>query len=196
MKRTWSMYIGVIVIAITVAGFTPVTSPTVIIGNIPLSLLHSDEPFGPGINLFDARDKHCLAIAVYGEARGETTESMVAVAWVILNRTNSRHYPNTVCDVVLQSYQFESLGKGTILRDIANEANSGTMVFPTMNNQRLLDKIYDIADAVFYSISNDPTKGSTHFWSPIAQSALGRVPPNWAEQLAYQGEVGNHRFYR
>jgi spore germination cell wall hydrolase CwlJ-like protein len=44
----------------------------------------------------------CLALNVYHEARGERTAGQYAVAEVTMNRVASKHYPNTVCDVVYQ----------------------------------------------------------------------------------------------
>ena len=41
----------------------------------------------------------CLAAGIYHEARGEPLAGEVAVAEVILNRVDSRNYPNTVCGV-------------------------------------------------------------------------------------------------
>jgi spore germination cell wall hydrolase CwlJ-like protein len=46
----------------------------------------------------DALD--CLARNIYYEARGETEQGQLAVAWVTMNRVASRDYPRTVCGVV------------------------------------------------------------------------------------------------
>lgn len=48
-------------------------------------------------------DWHCLAKAVYFEARGESLQGQVAVAEVILNRVESPRYPHSVCGVVQQA---------------------------------------------------------------------------------------------
>src|SRR5688572_30282577 len=48
----------------------------------------------------------CLASAVYFEARGESLEGQLAVAEVVLNRTQSGRYPSTICGVVTQPWQF------------------------------------------------------------------------------------------
>lgn len=48
----------------------------------------------------------CLALNIYHEARGEPLMGQYAVAMVTLNRVGSRHYPDSVCGVVLQGYQF------------------------------------------------------------------------------------------
>lgn len=49
----------------------------------------------------------CLSETVWREARGETWDGKVAVAKVVLNRTKTSPYPNTVCGVVLQRGQFQ-----------------------------------------------------------------------------------------
>jgi spore germination cell wall hydrolase CwlJ-like protein len=49
---------------------------------------------------------HCVAQAVYAEARAESTVGQRAVAHVILNRTKSGRFPKTLCGVVKQPGQF------------------------------------------------------------------------------------------
>lgn len=49
------------------------------------------------------RQVECLAENIYHEARGEPTEGRYAVAWVTMNRVDSREFPNSVCGVVYQS---------------------------------------------------------------------------------------------
>lgn len=44
----------------------------------------------------------CLSKNIYFEARDQSTDAQLAVAWVTLNRVYSRYYPNEVCDVVYQ----------------------------------------------------------------------------------------------
>lgn len=50
-----------------------------------------------------SQQAYCLGQAIYHEARGEPESGQWAVASVILNRVESRQYPNTVCDVVFQN---------------------------------------------------------------------------------------------
>ena len=47
-------------------------------------------------------EHHCLALALYWEARGENKRGMIAVGWTILNRTRSSHFPGTPCAVIYQ----------------------------------------------------------------------------------------------
>lgn len=48
----------------------------------------------------------CMALNIYHEACGEPLLGQYAVAMVTINRVGSRHYPASVCGVVLQSRQF------------------------------------------------------------------------------------------
>ena len=47
-------------------------------------------------------EHHCLALALYWEARGETDAGMIAVGWTILNRVASPDFPDTPCKVIYQ----------------------------------------------------------------------------------------------
>ena len=44
----------------------------------------------------------CMAVAIYFEARNQPIAGQLAVAHVISNRVASRHYPDTVCEVIQQ----------------------------------------------------------------------------------------------
>ncbi len=55
-----------------------------------------------------------LARAVYGEARGEPYEGMVAVAAVILNRVRSSNFPSSVAGVIYQPGAFTAVDDGQI----------------------------------------------------------------------------------
>lgn len=51
-------------------------------------------------------DKICLIEALYHEARNTSKEEKIAILEVILNRYRSNKYPNSICEVVKQPYQF------------------------------------------------------------------------------------------
>ena len=55
-----------------------------------------------------ANERECLARAVYYEARGESVAGQIAVAQVVLNRSMSSNWPNSICAVV---YQGEERGE-------------------------------------------------------------------------------------
>lgn len=54
----------------------------------------------------EKKEQDCLIEVLWHEARGEGLEGMKAVANVVLNRVNSKHYGGTICDVVDQPKQF------------------------------------------------------------------------------------------
>ena len=86
-----------------------------------------------------AVDLRCLAENVYFEARGEPLHGQFAVAEVTLNRTRSRHFPHTVCEVVHES-RFDTLRKRLVahfswteLPDLLAEPREGPAWDQAMN---------------------------------------------------------------
>ncbi|WP_277979624.1 cell wall hydrolase [Sphingomonas phyllosphaerae] len=59
-------------------------------------------------------DMRCLAGAIYFESRGEPLSGQLAVAEVILNRTKSRRFGGSVCDVITQKGQFSFVRGGVM----------------------------------------------------------------------------------
>lgn len=55
-----------------------------------------------------------LARIIYGEARGEPYEGMVAVGAVVLNRVADSRFPNTVAGVIYQAGAFDAVRDGQI----------------------------------------------------------------------------------
>jgi S1-C subfamily serine protease len=51
---------------------------------------------------FEARERRCLATAIYFEARDGPVRRQIGVGQVILNRVRSPHFPETICGVVYQ----------------------------------------------------------------------------------------------
>lgn len=47
-------------------------------------------------------DVKCLADNIYHEAKGESLRGKFGVAQVTINRLNSKHFPNSICDVVYE----------------------------------------------------------------------------------------------
>jgi spore germination cell wall hydrolase CwlJ-like protein len=53
------------------------------------------------------KEASCMAKALYWEAKGETKKGMTMVGLVILNRTKSPKYANTVCGVIKERNAFQ-----------------------------------------------------------------------------------------
>ena len=76
--------------------------------SLPLTALVAMHAAGAALD----SEAHCMAVAVYHEARGETLEGQLAVARVIMNRAASGKYPSTWCGVVKQPWQFSFVRNG------------------------------------------------------------------------------------
>ena len=59
-------------------------------------------------------DVNLLARLIYGEARGEPYNGMVAVGAVVLNRVKNSNFPNTLAGVIYQSGAFDAVSDGQI----------------------------------------------------------------------------------
>lgn len=116
----------------------------------------------------------CLATAIYHEARGESLRGQFAVAEVVLNRTESPHYPKTVCGVVKQGCQFSFMcdGRSDAARDRAAWADAGK-----------------IARLMLDGAPRALTRGATHFHTV-------HVRPGWSRRFAQTAAIGAHLFYR
>jgi N-acetylmuramoyl-L-alanine amidase len=118
--------------------------------------------------------KTCLAEAVYYEARGEDETSREAVAHVVMNRTESEEFPDTVCGVVNQGCQFSYNCDG-LPENLADEKSRAVA--------------YDTAEHVLDGSAEDPTKGALFFHG---QS----LTPSWAHAFDRTASYGGHYFYR
>ena len=116
---------------------------------------------------------NCLAIGVYYESKGEPLEGQLAVAEVILNRTESGRFPRSVCGVLKQRGQFSFVRGGQL-----PQPPEGARAWKT-------------ALGVAKVARGD-------MWDSRVSKALffhaRHVSPGW--RRARVGSVGNHIFYR
>ena len=121
----------------------------------------------------------CLALNMYFEARSEPIAGQIAVAEVTLNRVASPHYPNTVCEVVLQDNsegcQFSWWCDG----------KSDTPTEPqAFQRSKALAKMM-IKDGEYISVVG----------KDVTLYHAQHVTPYWSNNLNYSKQVGNHIFY-
>ena len=137
----------------------------------------------------------CLAKNIYHEARGEENEGKIAVSNVVINRVNSKNFPNDICSVVYQRNQITFIDK--ILKIFPIPA---LCQFSWTCDLKPNDSFYDykswessqkIAKAVFEGLYNDITGGATHYFNPDKVSK-----PAWAKELQKTKVVGEHHFYK
>ncbi|TYO97747.1 cell wall hydrolase [Desulfallas thermosapovorans] len=119
----------------------------------------------------DREDLLLLARAIYAEARGESFEGQVAVGAVILNRTRSPHFPNSIREVIYQRnrnlYQFTPVSDGTINLSPDEKAIKAAT--------RALE-------------GEDPTNGALFFYNPRIAS------DQWIKTLPVLTKIGSHVF--
>lgn len=130
-------------------------------------------------------EKNCLAMAVYFEARSETTLGQFAVATVILNRVKSPHYPSTVCGVVYQGasrpnacqFSFACDGKSDLPE--AGRAWQKALAVSTL----ALSGEKEIESEELQRFST-----ATHYHTDY-------VEPVWSKSLSRLTKIGRHIFY-
>jgi len=125
----------------------------------------------------EADARHCVALAMYWEARGEGPEGMLAVGSVIRNRVADSRFPNTFCGVVYQGgetppCQFSWWCDGKSDR-------------PT--DSALWRSALSLADELLSDAPPDATAGALFFHH------VGMRSP-WRRQRT--ATIGNHVFYR
>lgn len=121
----------------------------------------------------------CLAEALYFEARSETLEGQFAVGEVILNRVDSRKFPNSVCGVVTQGahrlnacqFSYNCDGKAEHFGEARAYARSGKLA------KLLLDGRARVL-----------TGGATYYHA-------SSVNPSWSRSFSKTAQIGRHIFY-
>ena len=112
-------------------------------------------------------DEFLLARTIHGEARGEPYIGKVAVAAVVLNRTRSPRFPNTVAGVVYQPLAFTAVADGQI----------------NLNPDK--DSIKAARDALN---GWDPTYGCLYYWNPATSTS------RWIWSRKVTLKIGKHWF--
>ena len=64
--------------------------------------------FGMNFGMAQLSPKECLMRAMYFESNRSSSEGMLAVGTVVMNRLNDGRYPHSICGVVGQKNQFAS----------------------------------------------------------------------------------------
>ncbi|WP_220747839.1 cell wall hydrolase [Jannaschia sp. AI_61] len=122
----------------------------------------------------------CLAEAIYFEARGEPIPGQVAVAEVILNRVDSKRYPNTICRVVNQ-------GTGRLHACQFSYTCDG--IPEAVSERGAWARAGKIARLLMDGAPRALTGNATHYHADY-------VSPYWAKVYPKTAQVGRHIFYR
>jgi len=85
---------------------------------------HPSVHVGPVLNEME-RQTHCMAQAIYHEARAEPPQGQAAVGYVVMNRLRDIRFPSTVCGVV---YQRSRTRSGRVLCQFSWACHGGTSI--------------------------------------------------------------------
>jgi len=108
-----------------------------------------------------------LAHLIQGEARGEPYEGKVAVAAVVLNRTNDSRFPKTIAEVVYQPGAFDAVSDGQI--DLAPNTSAYNAARDALNGW-------------------DPSYGCIYYYNPATATS------SWIWSRHIIVVIGNHNF--
>lgn len=159
-----------------------------------------DRSFRNGVRLFSAaflagaglawfyvtssgQQLQCLTENVYHEARGENEAGQRAVAQVTLNRVASRHYPDSICEVVYEQRWDRIRGRFI-----------GMFSWTELERDARIDSLAwqraHAAAAAVYKGYRDPTLEGALFYH------AEYIRPSWARHQTKVAHIGSHIFYR
>lgn len=116
----------------------------------------------------------CLAVNSYHEARGEGVFGALLVADVVLNRVDSKKYPNNICDVVKQKYQFSWFnGKSHI----------------TSPDNLIYNEIKELCKNMILKLNHRGLSQGSLYYHRVD------INPKWARDMDIKLTIDNHVFY-
>jgi len=167
---------------IMVASLDPTAGLGHMIAFQPLLTSPLEEVFRGRIEIVDYdRDRHCLATAIYFEARGESEAGQKAVAQVVLNRVLDYRYPDSVCGVVFQNqtwrnrcqFSFACDGRPERINDKGSWSTAVRIAEEALDGDYFLEGVGE----------------ATHYHATY-------VRPRWSRYLNKMEKVGTHIFYQ
>lgn len=121
---------------------------------------------------YNARDLYWLSRIISAESQGEPLQGQIAVGNVVLNRTASKEFPDTIADVIFDrnnGVQFEPVSNGTVF------------LTPTEQSVFAAQQVLD-GEVVM--------KNALYFYAPSLSQGL------WVNaHRTYFTTIGCHRFY-
>lgn len=122
-----------------------------------------------------------LARTIYGEARGESFNGKVAVAYTIINRAaRPSWWGGDITTVCLAPKQFSCWNSDDPNFALLQEVNLDSFSFRDCLAAALL---------VYNRTLPDPTNGATHYYA-LSMS----TPPTWAAKMKAVAAIGGHKF--
>lgn len=130
-------------------------------------------------------DIETLGRTIWGESRGELYAGMIAVGWVVRNRTADKleRWPRTIEGVCRQPRQFSCWN--------SSDPNGIRVRAVGVDDPAFRQCLRVAVEVICGSI--DPTKGANHYLTiALAESK----PPKWYDPAKVVIDIGHHRFLR
>jgi len=131
---------------------------------------------------FAETELECLALNIYFETHSHSLIDAMSVSDVVLNRVNSRRYPNTVCDVVQDGYV---QGRKTCQFSWYCDGKADV----PMDNDSWEKSRKHARDIYVHGLYRGVTEGATHYHAHYMRAY-------WAPSLNRIARMGQHIFYR
>lgn len=144
---------------------------------------HANNIAAPQETFEEAR--HCLAQAIYFEARSEPHEGWEAVAQVVINRARDERYPARICDVVFQG----EYRRHRCQFSFACDGRSDQPYNKTYWQQAMVLSEKMLTKGVSSDVVNEIAGRATHYHADY-------VEPKWSFALVPIRKIGRHIFYR
>ena len=127
----------------------------------------------------------CMTANLYFEARGEPKLGQKAVANVTRSRVKSKRYPNKVCAVVFQKWQFSW----------THEQSWGNIDKILQGSVGSLPKADKEAYNSVKRVSKAVLQGETVLPEEVMHYHKKKAQPYWAKKLEVYGTIGKHIYY-
>lgn len=192
MKHLCQFVIVVVLTVVYINISRSIIPEPLMVRHITLSLPGTEAKSYDGL---DTVQLDCMARNIFFEARGESAKGKAMVGFVVLARTQSPHFPDTVCDVVHQA-NVDHLGRkiryecsfSWYCDGINHKIDYHNPVIAKEWEQSLI-----VARLVMLGKVKPPInmRGVTHYHAKY-------VHPFWANNKNYRlvARVGDHLFYR
>ena len=126
-------------------------------------------------------DIDITARTLYGEARGQPVEGIIAVAGVIMNRVHAGRYGATPAEVCQRPWQFSCWNANDVNRVIIEHVQPGY--------NREFDWCQLVASLAIRGLIHDPSGGATHYHTK-------GVAPDWSLGKTPCAVIGDHLFFK
>lgn len=155
---------------------------------------------------YTAKERECMARAMFFESHRSSREGLIAVGSVVMNRVEAGEYPDTVCNVVAQKNQF---APGVMTRKMNSRALPDVMAaadsvlkgerHPKVENAKFFhqaglnfpyDNMHYVLEAggnAFYEKRNRAERRGAPVRTQAQLAAAGRIENKAARQVAETG---------